>query len=95
MTRKRFSEEDILGILRQIELELAGGATVETAIRSAGISDATYYKWRKTYGGMGKSKLHEFKALEKENARLKRIVADLALDKLILNESLDYLKPKA
>ncbi|MDP7625037.1 MAG: transposase, partial [Rhodospirillales bacterium] len=75
MTRKRFSEEDILGILRQIELDLAGGGTVETAIRSAGISDATYYKWRKTYGGMGKSKLHEFKSLEKENARLKRIVA--------------------
>ena len=45
MTRKRFSEEDILGILRQIELDLAGGGTVETAIRSAGISDATYYNW--------------------------------------------------
>ena len=60
MTRKRFSEEDILGILRQIELDLAGGRTVEMSIRTAGISDATYYKWRKTYGGMGKSKLHEF-----------------------------------
>ena len=77
MTRKRFSEEDILGILRQIELELASGGTVETSVRAAGISDATYYKWRKTYGGMGKSKLHEFKSLKKENARLKRIVADL------------------
>ena len=53
------------------------------------------YKWRKTYGGMGKSKLHEFKEMEKENARLKRIVAELELDKLILKESLDYLKPKA
>ena len=68
MTRKRFSEEDILGILRQIELDLAGGSNVEMAVRTAGISDATYYKWRKLYGGMGKSKLHEFKALEKENA---------------------------
>ena len=95
MTRKRFSEEDILGILRQIELELASGGTVETAIRIAGISDATYYKWRKLYGGVVKSKLHEFKALEKENARLKLIVADLELDKLILKESLDYLKPRA
>ena len=53
------------------------------------------YKWRKTYGGMGKSKLHEFKSLEKENERLKRIVAELELDKLILKESLDYLKPRA
>jgi len=95
MTRKRFSEEDILGILCQVELDLAGGGTVETAIRTAGISDATYYKWRKLYGGVGKSKLLEFKEMEKENARLKRIVADLELDKLILKESLDYLKPKA
>ena len=93
MTRKRFSEEDILEILRQIELELASGGTVETSVRAAGISDATYYKWRKTYGGMGKSKLHEFKSLEKENARLKRIVADLELDKLILKESLDLNDP--
>ena len=51
MTRKRFSEEDILGILRQIELDLSGGSAVEMAIRTAGISDATYYKWRKRYGG--------------------------------------------
>ena len=95
MTRKRFSEEDILGILRQIELELVSGGTVEAAIRTAGISDAIYYKWRKVYGGMGKSKLHEFKEMEKENIRLKCIVAELELDKLILKESLDYLKPKA
>jgi len=95
MTRKRFSEEDILGVLRQIELELASGGTVEMAVRTAGISDATYYKWRKLYGGIGKSKLHEFKSLEKENARLKRIVAELELDKLILKESLEYLKPRA
>ncbi len=64
------------------------------ACRSAGISDATYYTWRKKYGGMGKSQLQELKGLEKENSRLKRIVADLELDKLILKESLDYLKPK-
>jgi transposase-like protein len=63
MTRKRFSEEDILEILRQIELDLSGGSAVEMAIRTAGISDATYYKWRKRYGGMGKSKLREFKSL--------------------------------
>ncbi len=64
------------------------------ACRSAGISDATYYTWRKKYGGMGKSQLQELKGLEKENSRLKKIVADLELDKLILKESLDYLEPK-
>ena len=95
MTRKRFSEDGILGILRQIELELSSGSTVELAIRTAGISDATYYKWRKLYGGVGKAKLHKFKAQEIENARLKSIVAELELDKLILKESLNYLKPKA
>ena len=95
MTRKRFSEEDILNVLRQIELDLSGGSSVEMAVRTAGISDATYYKWRKLYGGMGKSKLHEFKSLEKENERLKCIVAELELDKLILKERLGYLKPRA
>ena len=57
--------------------------------------DATYYNWRKKFGGMGRSQLAELKALEKENSRLKKIVADLELDKLILKESLDFLKPKA
>jgi putative transposase len=95
MARKRFSDEDILNLLRQIEVDLASGSDVQSAIRSAGVSDATYYKWRKRYGGMAKSQLHEFKALEKENARLKRIVTDLELDKLILKESLEYLKPRA
>jgi putative transposase len=56
MTRKRFSEEDILGILRHVKLELSSGSTVELAIRRADISDATYYKWRKLYGGVGKAK---------------------------------------
>jgi len=88
MARKRYSDEDVLNLLRQIELSLASGSSIETACRSAGISDATYYNWRKRYGGMGKSQLHELKGLEKENTRLKRIVADLELDKLILKESL-------
>lgn len=95
MARKRFSDEDILNLLRQIELSLSGGSDVATACRSAGVSDATYYTWRKKYGGMGKSQLREMKGLEKENQRLKKIVADLELDKLILKETLDYLKPKA
>ncbi len=94
MARKRFSDEDILNLLRQIELSLASGSDVATACRSAGVSDATYYNWRKRYGGMGKSQLSELKGLEKENVLLKKIVAELELDKLILKESLDFLKPK-
>ena len=94
MARKRHSDEDILKLLREIELHLAGGADVATAFRAAGVSDATYYNWRKKFGGMGRSQLSELKTLEKENQRLKKIVAELELDKLILKESLDFLKPK-
>jgi transposase-like protein len=95
MARKRHSDEDILKLLREIELALASGNDVGTACRSVGISDATYYNWRKRFGGMAKSQLLEMKALEKENTRLKKIVAELELDKLILKESLDFLKPRA
>ena len=95
MARKRFSDEDVLRLLREIELNLASGHDVASACRTAGISDATYYTWRKRFGGMGKSQLSQMKALEKENERLKKIVATLELDKLILKESLDYLKPRA
>ena len=63
MARKRYSDEDVLNLLRQIELSLASGSSVEMACRSAGISDATYYNWRKRYGGMGKSQLQELKGL--------------------------------
>ena len=94
MARKRHSDEDILKLLREIEVHLAGGADVATACRAVGISDASYYTWRKKFGSMGRSQLAELKALEKENQRLKKIVADLELDKLILKESLDFLKPK-
>ena len=95
MARKRHSDEDVLRLLREIELNLASGSDVASACRSACVSDATYYKWRKRFGGMGKSQLAELKALQKENERLKKIVATLELDKLILKESLDFLKPKA
>ena len=94
MSRKRYSDEDVINLLRQIELSLSSGSDVQTACRSAGVSDATYYKWRKRYGGMGRSQLSELKALEKESMRLKRIVTDLELDKVILKESLDFLKPR-
>ena len=95
MARKRYSDEDVLRLLREIELSLASGSDVATACRTAGFSDATYYAWRKRFGGMGRSKMANLKALQKENDRLKKIVAELELDKLILKESLDYLKPKA
>ena len=94
MARKGYSDEDCLKVLREIELQLAAGSDVPTACRSTGISDATYYTWRKKFGGKGRSQLSAFKALEKENQRLKKIVADLELDKLILKESLDFLRPK-
>lgn len=106
MARKRYGDEEILNLLHQIELSLDSACDVATACRSAGVSDATYYNWRKKYGGMGKSQLREMKELENggrpfakrtqltTNAQLKKIVAELELDKLILKESLDFLKPK-
>ena len=95
MARKRHSDEDVLKLLREIELKLTAGSDVGSACRSVGISDASYYNWRKRFGGMGRSQLSEMKSLEKENARLKKIVAELELDKLILKESLNHLKPGA
>ena len=86
---------DILKLLREIEVHLASGSDVASACRTAGISDATYYNWRKKFGGIGRSQLSELKTLAKENQRLKKIVADLELDKMILKESLDFLKPMA
>ena len=95
MARKRHSDEDVLKLLREIELKLTAGDDVSSACRSVGISDATYYNWRRRFGGMGRSQLSELKSLEKENVRLKKIVAELELDKLILKESLNHLKPRA
>ena len=95
MAKKGTSDEDILRTLQQIELELSSGSDVTMACRKVGISSATYYTWRKKYGGMSRSQLHELKSLQKENTQLRKIVSDLELDKLILKESLDFLKPKA
>ena len=72
MARKRYSDEDCLRVLREIEVHLAGGMDVPTACRTAGISDATYYTRRKKFGGMARSDLAEKKALEKENKELRR-----------------------
>ena len=90
MRKSRFSEEQIVAILKESE---AGTPTKELA-RRHGISTNTLYAWRKKYGGMGRSQLSALKALEKENCRLRKIVAELEPDKLIRKESLDFLKPK-
>ena len=89
MARKRYSDEDILKLLREIEVHIHGGMHVVSACRKAVVSDKTYYGWRRKYGGMNRAWLSEMKSLVKENQRLKKIVADLELDKLILKESLD------
>ena len=95
MARKRHSDEDALKVLREIDVHLNDGLDVVSSCRKARISDKTYYYWRKKFGGMGRSQLSEMRALRKENERLKKILTELQLDKLILKESLDYLKPRA
>ena len=95
MARKRFSDEDALKLLREIDVHLHDGLDVLSSCRKAGISDKTYYYWRKKFGGIGRPQLSEMRSLQKENERLKKILAELQLDKLILKESLDHLKPKA
>ncbi|NRB03295.1 MAG: transposase [Rhodobacteraceae bacterium] len=94
MARKRHSDDDVLKLLREIELKLSSGGDVASACRGVGISDATYYNWRRRFGGMGRSQLSEMKSLKKENARLKKIVAELELEKLILKDSLNHLNPR-
>ena len=82
MKKTKFSEQQIAFILRQAE----EGATVGEVCRKAGISEATYYNWRKKYGGLGPSELKRLKQLEEENHRLKKLVADLSLDKAMLQD---------
>lgn len=95
MARKRYSEEDIQKLLREIELKLAESSDVQTDRRAVGGSDASYENWRRRFGALARSQLSELRGLEKENARLKRIVAELEPEKLILKESLNHLKPRA
>jgi putative transposase len=82
MKRSRFSEQQIAFILRQAE----AGTTVEEVCRKAGISEATYYVWRKKYGGLMPSEMKRLKQLEEENSKLKKLVADLSLDKEMLQD---------
>jgi putative transposase len=82
MKRSRFSEQQIAYILRQAE----EGTSVEEVCRKAGISEATYYNWRKKYGGLMPSEMKRLKQLDEENGRLKKLVADLSLDKEMLQD---------
>ena len=88
MPRKRYSPEEIIRKLREAEVLLSQGQTVQEAVRQFGIAEQTYYRWRKEYGGLDKSQAARLKELERENLRLKKLVADLSLDKAILEEAL-------
>ena len=87
MPRKRFKPEEIVTKLRQVEVLQSQGMSVADAIRQIGVTEVTYYRWRKEYGGMKADQLKRLKELEKENQRLRRAVSDLTLDKLILAEA--------
>ncbi len=87
MPRKGHSPEKILNMLRQVEVAVANGKRVGQAVREIGVTDHTYYRWRREYGGLNLDQARRLKKLEQENARLKRTVADLALDKQILKEA--------
>jgi transposase-like protein len=86
MPKKRYNAEEIIQKLRGADVLLGQGKTVSQACKQIGVSDQTYYRWRKGYGGMKIDQARRLKELESENARLKRAVADLTVDKLILKE---------
>ena len=87
MGRKRHTAEQIIGKLRTAEIELAKGQNTLEVVRKLGITEQTYYRWRKEYGGLRLDQAKRLKELEKENARLKKLVADQALDNSILKEA--------
>ena len=87
MGRKTYSPEKIVRKLREAEVLISQGNTIAQASRLLGITEQTYYRWRKQYGGMQVSQAKRLKELESENARLKKLVADLSLDKAILKEA--------
>ena len=89
MARKRYTPEQIIRMLREAEINLYQGKTVGDVCRQLGIAEQTYYRRRKEYGGMKVSQAKRMKQLEKENQRLRKVVSDLTLDKLILSEALE------
>ena len=86
MSTKRFKPEQIVNLLRQIEVEIANGKTTPQACRDAEITAQTYYRWRKEFGGLKLDQAKRMKELEKENSRLKRLVAELSLEKQVLRD---------
>ena len=87
MSRKRYTPEQIIAKLREAEVRLSQGESVGVICRSLGISEQSYYRWRREYGGLKVNQARRLKDLEKENTRLRRAVSDLTLDKLILQEA--------
>ena len=87
MAGKRDKPEEIVLKLRQVEVLQGQGRSIADAVRQIGVTQNTYYRWRKEYGGMNRDQLKRLKALEAENQRLRRAVSDLTLDKLILTEA--------
>lgn len=87
MARKRYTPEQVIRYLRQAEVLSSQGRNVSEICREIGVTENTYYRWRKEYGGMGVDQARRLKELERENSRLKRAVADLTLDNLILKEA--------
>ena len=83
---KKHSPEQVVNLLRQIEVAVANGKTTSLACKEAGITNQTYYRWRKEYGGLQVDQARRLKELEQENAKLKRIVANLSLEKLVLKD---------
>jgi transposase-like protein len=86
MGKKRYSAEDIIHKLREADVLLSQGRPVAEVCRSLGVTDVTYYRWRKEYGGLKVDQARRLKELEQENSRLRKAVSDLTIDKLILNE---------
>ena len=87
MPRRTFTAEQVIGKLREAEILLSQGSTVAEASRKLGVTDHTYYRWRRGYGGMRVEQARRLKELEEENIRLKRLVADVSLDNAILKEA--------
>lgn len=87
MGRKHHKPEDIVAKLRQVEVLTSQGKPVADAVRSIGVTEATYYRWRSEYGGLKLDQVRRLKVLEQENGRLRKAVADLTLEKLILKEA--------
>jgi transposase-like protein len=87
MANKRHKPEEIVTKLRQVEVLRGRGMPMADAVRQIGVSELTFYRWRKQYGGMSRDQLRQLKELRQENERLRKAVADLTLDKLILSEA--------